>query len=221
MAIRLQKGQRINLEKSNGSKLTRFCVGCRWGDVIKKSFFGLKNTILDVDLDLSCMMFDKEGKAVDYIWSPLYNFRGKLPKGKLTSYDYALEHTGDNLHGGGIDDNEVITVDLSKVNPAIESIVFFLNIYNNNDYSGDFSGIPYAYIRMFEPEIRNNQIVGVKENFAQYDVATKTDCIGMRGLILGKLYKHNSEWKFAAIGDAFPDKVISQTILRVGRDYSR
>ena len=31
MAIRLEKGQRINLEKSNGSKLTSFCVGCNWG----------------------------------------------------------------------------------------------------------------------------------------------------------------------------------------------
>ena len=31
MAIRLEKGQRINLEKGNGSKLTNFCVGCNWG----------------------------------------------------------------------------------------------------------------------------------------------------------------------------------------------
>lgn len=28
MAIRLEKGQRINLEKNNGAKLTQFCVGC-------------------------------------------------------------------------------------------------------------------------------------------------------------------------------------------------
>ena len=33
MAIRLEKGQRINLEKNNGSKLTQFCVGCNWGAV--------------------------------------------------------------------------------------------------------------------------------------------------------------------------------------------
>lgn len=31
MAIRLEKGQRINLEKNNGSKLTSFCVGCNSG----------------------------------------------------------------------------------------------------------------------------------------------------------------------------------------------
>lgn len=31
MAIRLEKGQRINLEKETGAKLTNFCVGCNWG----------------------------------------------------------------------------------------------------------------------------------------------------------------------------------------------
>ena len=30
MAIRLEKGQRINLEKNNGSKLTNICVGVNW-----------------------------------------------------------------------------------------------------------------------------------------------------------------------------------------------
>lgn len=36
MAIRLEKGQRINLEKESGTKLTNFCVGCNWGAIIKK-----------------------------------------------------------------------------------------------------------------------------------------------------------------------------------------
>lgn len=36
MAIRLEKGQRINLEKSNGSKLENICVGVNWGAIKKK-----------------------------------------------------------------------------------------------------------------------------------------------------------------------------------------
>lgn len=36
MAIRLEKGQRINLEKESGTKLTNFCVGCNWGAIIKR-----------------------------------------------------------------------------------------------------------------------------------------------------------------------------------------
>lgn len=36
MAIRLEKGQRINLEKETGAKLTNFCVGCNWGGYCQK-----------------------------------------------------------------------------------------------------------------------------------------------------------------------------------------
>lgn len=220
----LSKGQRINLVKDNGHKLSRFCVGCNWGAVIKKTFFGLRNTVVDVDLDLSCLMFDAEGKPIDHIWSPLYRFGDKkvgLPSGKLTSIDNALRHTGDDRSGDtdGDDglDNEIITVDLQRVNSQINSIVFFLNIYNNDEYQGDFSGIPYASIRMFEglPD------KAPREVFAKYDVATRTNCVGMRALIMGKLYRHQGEWKFAAIGDAYPDNNIVQTITRVMKDYSK
>lgn len=225
MAIKLEKGQRINLEKSNGSKLTQFCVGCNWGAVTKKGLLGIGTSIVDVDLDLSCILFDAQGEMVDYIWSPLYRFD---PKGKLDTIDLALHHTGDDLTGDTDDDdgldNEIITVDLNRINSNVNSIVFFLNVYNNNEYTGDFSGIPYAYIRMFEPTMKSQggrQVVaGVKETYAQYDVSTKTDCIGMRGLVLGKLYRHDGVWKFNAIGDAFPDKVIVETIARVMKDYS-
>ena len=221
MAINLEKGQRINLEKETGAKLTNFCVGCNWGAIVEKHFFGLSSKVIDVDLDLSCMMFDANGKAVDHIWSPLYRFKGQLPQGKLDSNDRALHHTGDDLTGdqNGDDglDNEIITVDLNRVNPNICSIVFFLNIYNNADYAGDFSGIPYASIRMFEgtPDRPPKQV------FAQYDVATKTECVGKRALVMGKLYRRGADWRFGAIGDAFDDRFIAETIVRVARDYSK
>ena len=223
MAIKLEKGQRINLEKSNGSKLTNFCVGCNWGAIVKKTFLGLSSCVVDVDLDLSCLLFDLEGKPVDHIYSPLYRFGDKnldLPNGKVDSIDRALHHTGDDTKGdqNGDDglDNEIITVDLTHINDNVSQIVFFLNIYNNKDFKGDFSEIPYASIRMYEGTASR-----VKEVFASYDVATKTNCIGKRGLVMGKLYRRNGDWKFAAIGDAYEDKSIVHTILRVMKDYNK
>ena len=223
MAIRLEKGQRINLEKSNGSKLTSFCVGCNWGAITKNTFFGLFSSNVDVDLDLSCLMFDAEGNPVDHIYSPLYRFGDRnvgLPNGKLDSIDRALHHTGDDTEGdqNGDDglDNEIITVDLNRVDTKVNQIVFFLNIYNNEDFQGDFSEIPYASIRMYE-----GTATRVREVFAQYDVATKTECRGKRALIMGKLYRHNGDWKFAAIGDAHEDTSIIYTIARVMKDYSK
>ncbi len=223
MAIRLEKGQRINLEKETGAKLTNFCVGCNWGAIVKKTFFGLSSSVVDVDLDLSCLMFDAEGKPIDHIYSPLYRFGDRnvgLPNGKVDSVDHALHHTGDDTQGdqNGDDglDNEIITVDLNKVSSQTNSIVFFLNIYNNNEFSGDFSEIPYASIRMYE-----GTATKVHSVFAQYDVATKDNCRGMRALVMGKLYRRNGEWKCAAIGDAFEDRNIVQTIGRVMKDYSK
>lgn len=215
---KLEKGQRISLKKDDGKRLVNFYVGCNWGAVEKKKLFGKK--IVDVDLDLSCLMFDSEGNYVDHIWSPLYRMPEGIPSGKVDSRDGALHHTGDDRSGDiGADDgldNEIITVNLDKVDPEISSIVFFLNIYNTDEFSGDFSDIPYASIRMYEGTLNK-----VNSVFAQYDVATLRSCRGMRALIMGKLFRKNNEWHFAAIGDAHSDRVISHTIVRVERDYNR
>lgn len=221
MAIKLEKGQRINLEKGGGAKLTNFCVGCKWGNVEKKSFFGLVKGNVDVDLDLSCLMFDAAGEVVDHIYSPLFRFKDMnlgLPNGKLDSFDGAIHHTGDALTAGPGVDDEVITVDLSRVSSNTNSIVFFLNIYNNKDYSGDFSGIPYARIRMYEFDRRPEN---VKEVFAEYNINTMAECVGKRGLVMAKLYRRGGEWKFAAIGDAFEDKTILHTVVRVVKSYNK
>lgn len=221
MAINLQKGQRINLEKTNGSKLTNFCVGCNWGAiVVSNGIFGFGKKVQDVDLDLSCLMIDEKGQICDHIYSPLYRTdflqRYGLPNGKTDSNDYALHHSGDDLKGdlGGDDglDNEIITVDLNRVSPNVHQIFFFLN----NCGTEDFSKIPYASIRMFE-----GTPTKVKEVFAQYDVAASPQYAGSLALIMGKLYRRGGEWKFSAIGDAFPDRNICETIIRIARDYAK
>ncbi len=220
MAIRLEKGQRINLEKSNGSKLTNFCVGCNWGAIVNKGFLGIGKNVQDVDLDLSCVMFDSNGQLVDHIYSPLYraDFLGRygMPLGKVDSKDYALHHSGDDLKGDqdGDDglDNEILTVDLSRVSPNVDQIFFFLN----NCGREDFSQIPYASIRMYEGTPTH-----VKEVFASYDVAAEPKYKGMTALIMGKLYRRNGEWKFSAIGDAYPDPNLCETIRRIANNYAK
>lgn len=218
--INLQKGQRINLEKNNGTKLTHFCVGCNWGAIEKRTFLGLIKNHIDVDLDLSCIMIDEKGQLFDYIYSPLYRpdllLRFGLSAGKLDSLDKALHHSGDDLQGDqdGDDglDNEIITVDLTKINPSIQQIYFFLN----NCGKEDFSQIPYAVIRMYE-----GTPTKVQEVFAKYDVTSEPKYQNKTALIMGKLYKRNDTWKFAAIGDAYDDKFLGFTIQRIIRDYTK
>lgn len=220
MAIRLEKGQKINLEKDNGSQLTNFCVGCNWGAIVKKGgFFGMGKSVQDVDLDLSCVMVDKNGQLVDHIYSPLYRkdflARYGMPEGKLDSRERALHHSGDDRQGDqdGDDglDNEIITVDLSRISPDVEQIFFFLN----NCGQEDFSQIPYASIRMYE-----GTPTRVKEVFAQYDVAADPRYAGKLAQVMGKLYRRGGQWKFAAIGDAFADRNLCETIKRIVTDYA-
>jgi len=221
MAINLQKGQRINLEKETGTKLQQFCVGCNWGAItVPGRFLGIGKRIVDVDLDLSCVMFNTAGKLCDHLYSPLYkkDFLSEynLPPGKLNSSDGALHHTGDDLEGDkeGDDglDNEIITVDLQRVNPDVKQIFFFLN----NCGDEDFSQIPYASIRMFE-----GQPDRVDKIFATYNVAAESAYKDKTALVMGELYKHNDAWKFNAIGDAFSHPDLAVTIQHISKQYIR
>jgi tellurium resistance protein TerZ len=234
MAINLQKGQKIDLRKNNGSDLTSFCVGVNWGAIeIKRNVtvktggflgFGGKEEVVtktettDVDLDLSCVLIDNNNELIDHIYSPLYKpdvlAKFGLGKGKLDTRDYALKHSGDDLEGdkGGDDglDNEIISVDLSKLNSNVTQIFFFLN----NVGKEDFSQIPYAYIRMYE-----GTPTYVKEIFANYNVSSEAQYKGKTALIMGKLYKRDGVWKFHAIGDPTDDVFLGQTIHRIIKSY--
>jgi tellurium resistance protein TerZ len=220
MAINLTKGQRIDLRKGSGAALNEFCVGVNWGGIETRGFMGLTKKVASVDLDLSAALLDNNGSLCDHIYSPLYKpdvlSKFGLPPGKLIAANGALKHTGDDLAGdsGGDDglDNEIITVNLNLVPANIGQIFFFLN----NCGEEDFSQIPYAKIRMFE-----GTPTKVKEVFASYNVAAESQYKGKRALILGRLYRKGSEWRFAAIGDPTEDVFVAQTVARIAQEYNQ
>lgn len=232
MAINLEKGQRINLEKTGGTKLTEFCVGVNWGAIYENveergGFLGLSKRVVrrevDVDVDLSCVMTDANGNLVDTLYSPLYNpqmFRmSGLPVGKDWSADGSMYHTPDDTAGdkGGDDglDNEIVQIDLSKVRSNITQIFFFLNIFTPKHI--DFTHIPYVQVRMFEGSPQR-----VKSVFAKYDVAADPQFAGRNALVLGKLYRRGNDWRFAAIGDPFDDRYdLRNTIRRILDTYAK
>ena len=227
MAINLSKGQKIDLRKSSGEQLTSFCVGVNWGAIETEKpglfGFGTKKVIEDVDLDLSCVMTDAAGEMIDWIYSPDYNAylrKNNLPLGKLASQENALRHSGDDRQGdvGGDDglDNEIISVNLNKIDKKVEKIFFFLNIYLNEGQHFDFSSIPFAKIRMYEgTPTRVNNV------HASYDVVTDSSYRGKQALVMGKLYKRNNEWKFDAIGESTSDKIFLETIKHILKNHAK
>jgi tellurium resistance protein TerZ len=202
MAIKLEIGQRINLEKNNGSKLQHICVGVNWGAIAKKGFWGNTKTEA-VDLDASCAIFNQSNQALEVIYF-----------GNLTSKNGSIKHSGDDLTGdtGGDDglDNEVITVDLTKLAPEVSKIAFVLNSFRGQD----FKTIPYAAIRIYEGTPTH-----VNEVFATYDIANEASFAGSVSMIMGVFYQRNGEWKFKAIGQATGDRDLKGTLATVASTY--
>lgn len=202
MAINLEKGQRINLEKSNGSKLQNICVGINWGAIEKKGFFG-GTTKEPVDLDASCAVYDENKNNIDTV-----SFR------KLRSNDNAIQHSGDDLTGdmNGDDgfDNEVITLDLSRLNPNANHVAFFINSFRGQD----FKDIPFASIRIYE-----GTPTRVSEVFAKYDIANDKNFAGNVSMVLGVFYKRNGEWKFSAVGAPTRDRKLEETVVTIQQNH--
>jgi tellurium resistance protein TerZ len=202
MAIRLEKGQRINLEKSNGSKLQNICVGVNWGAIEKRGLFGGKK-MEAVDLDASCATFNSNNNPLEIIYF-----------GNLKSKNGSIKHSGDDLTGdmGGDDglDNEVITVDLAKLPAEVGKIAFVLNSFRGHD----FKTIPFASIRIYEGTPSR-----VNEVFATYDIANDPSFAGSVSMVMGVFYNRNGEWKFNAIGEATRDRDLKETIGTVISKY--
>ncbi len=202
MAIKLEKGQRINLEKSNGSKLQNLCVGVNWGAIEKKGFWGNKK-MEAVDLDASCATFDDNNNMLEVVY-----FRN------LQSQNRSIMHSGDDLTGDmdGDDglDNEVITVDLEKLPTSVSKIAFVLNSFRGHD----FKTIPFASIRIYE-----GTPTKVNEVFATYDIANDASFAGSVSMVMGVFYKRNGEWKFNAIGESTNDKELKGTLSTVTSKY--
>lgn len=202
MAINLQKGQRISLEKSNGSKLQNICVGINWGAIEKKGWFGGTSKEA-VDLDASCALYDDNKNVLETIYF-----------GNLKSKDNAITHSGDDLTGdmGGDDglDNEIITLDFSRLNPSVSSVAFVLNSFQGHD----FGTIPFASIRIYEGTPKR-----VNEVFATFDIANGSGFAGHVSMVMGVFYKKNGEWKFNAIGEPTKDRKLEQTISTVTANY--
>lgn len=173
MTINLAKGQRVSLAKQDGGVLSRVRMGLGWDAVKKRGFFGgLK--MQTIDLDASCLMFDGNGRLLDQVW---FN--------QLQSKDGAVVHTGDNLTGAGVGDDESIIVDLTRLSPTVATLVFVVNSFTGQN----FSQIENAFCRVVdsttEVELAKFELTGSGTHNAQ---------------VMAKLTRSAQGWEMTAIG---------------------
>ncbi|WP_019458113.1 TerD family protein [Acinetobacter sp. GG2] len=174
MAINLEKGQKINLQKADGSSLQQVFLGVGWDVVKSKGFFGFGGGG-NIDLDASVILFDENKKMLDVVYF-----------GQLQSKDGSIRHSGDNLTGAGSGDDEVIRVNLNQIPVQVKSLVFTVNSFRGQT----FEKVENAFCRLVD-QSNNHEI-------ASYKLSSQG---AHTGLIIAKIYRHNDAWKMHAIGE--------------------
>lgn len=200
MAISLQKGQKIDLTKGNAG-LSDLIVGLGWDPVaqsggggILKGLFGSKKA--EFDCDASVLLLDSNGQLTRKEHM-IYFANLKSPCGSVV-------HLGDNRTGGGDGDDEQVLIELPKVSADVAKIVFVVNIYDCQNRKQDFGMINNAFIRVMN-----------KANMQEITRFNLTeDYSGKTALIVGEVYRHQGEWKFAAIGESTQDINLSAVVGR-------
>jgi stress response protein SCP2 len=195
MSINLVKGQKIDLTKNN-SGLKKILVGLGWDPVKqgKKGFFSLGSSAAEVDVDASVIMLrnDKLASKEDLVYF-----------GNKNSKCGGVIHNGDNLTGGGDGDDEQILIDLTKIPQDVNKLIFVTNIYECIKRKQSFGMIQNAFIRIAD---NNNN----SQNIAMFNLTENYN--GKTALVVGELYRYNSEWKFNAIGEGTQDTCLSDMV---------
>lgn len=177
MAISLSKGQKVDLTKGNPG-LTKILVGLGWDVNVYDSGDAF-------DLDAAAFLLGPGGKCATEKEFVFY--------GNRTHASGSVEHMGDNITGDGDGDDEQVKIDLSKVPADIERIAFTVTIYDSEARRQNFGQVSNAYIRIMD-EASNTELI-------RYDLGE--DFSIETAVVVGELYRSNSEWKFNATGSGF------------------
>ncbi len=194
MAVNLQKGQKVELRKSNGGDLTKVMVGLGWDEIKQTKGFFLKKNTQEIDCDATALLL-QNGKFV--------SSADMIYFGNLTHESGTVRHMGDNLTGEGEGDDEQISVDLQRLPKVYDRIVFVVNIFQAKARGQHFGMLQNAFIRICDD---NGQ------ELCKYDLNETYN--GMTAMVFGELYRHNGAWKFNAIGQATQDQSVHEIANR-------
>jgi tellurium resistance protein TerD len=175
MAINLQKGQKIDIG------LSKMTVGLGWNPN--------EGTGYDFDLDVSAIMIDANRFVPQDEFFVFYN--------NADSPDSSVHHTGDDPSGGNSDggDDESINVDLTKVDPKIQEILFVVTIHEAQPRRQNFGQVRDSYIRIID-ELTGSEVCKY-ELGEDFSIETAIE--------FGRLYRRNGQWKFEASGVGYKE----------------
>ncbi|MAS87019.1 MAG: chemical-damaging agent resistance protein C [Micavibrio sp.] len=136
-----------------------------------------------VDVDLSCFLLnvaDQTREDSDFVF---YN--------NATSKNEAVRYKGDNRTGAGEGDDEIIFLELDKIDFDVATIVFVASIYEGSVNKQDFGMLKNSYIRVLDEENRVELL--------RYDLAE--DFKGHQAVKIASLERAGNDWYFKALGE--------------------
>lgn len=195
MSINLQKGQRISLKKESPN-LTRVMCGLGW-DVAQSSggFLGIFKPSSNLDLDASALCLNADGKLDNNMNVIYYN--------NLSHVSQGITHLGDNLTGEGEGDDEQILVDLPKIPPEINKLVFVVSIFQAFDRQQNFGQVKNAFVRLVDT-LNNKEIAHYNLSGQEYQ--------GSTGMIMAEIERDNNSWNMQAIGQGIKISGLQQLV---------
>ncbi|MEG4043263.1 pentapeptide repeat-containing protein [Microcoleus sp. Pol17_C1] len=175
MSIELTKGERFNLSKETPN-FNKIAIALGWQ---------VSQTAQNCDIDASVFMLAADGRIPDEKYFVFYN--------NLTSPDGSVRHSGDSRNGQIEGDDETVYLDLSKINAAIQEIVFVVTLHDGQEKNQSFSQVENAFIRLYNSETLSELVrYNLNQIFSQETA-----------LEFGRLYKKNGEWRFQAVGQGY------------------
>ncbi len=162
MAVRLSKGQKVNLRKE-APNLKRVRIGLGWDPVNQeepqasetvgfasciKKLLGIapkqtgqlkmeKKPEMDIDASVGCINGNFKCKEIVCYYN-------------LEAYNAAIVHQGDNLTGEGLDgvDDEQIVIKLDEIPKNIQVLSIIINIYRAYEKFQDFGQVKNCYVHV-------------------------------------------------------------------------
>jgi tellurium resistance protein TerZ len=181
--IDLTRGDEMALRHDDGTLYTRLTMGVGWDKKAGAGALSGANTP-DVDLDAS---------AVQYAGDQLFDVAFF---NHLATRDGSVTHLGDNISGRGEGDDEQIAVDLAKVYPTVDTILFLVSSYQG--HSLEF--VHHAYCRLLGED---------GEELARF---TLTHGVPRTGFMLAKMVRDGDGWRLHAIGQGIAVTVPTESL---------
>ena len=193
-SVNLQTGQKICLEKQNGAGLKHIMVGLGW-DAAKPS--GGLTEVIEGNIDCDASAFLCTGGYIADSSDIIYF-------GRLRHKSGAVVHMGGSLTGEGAGDDEQICVDLGKLPPKYDKIVFAVNIFHFFKTKQHFGMIKDAFMRLVDED--------TSREICRFSLTDNYD--GMKAVIFGEVYRQNGRWLFTPCGKGTKDDSVQELASR-------